>query len=134
MRARFRSQTVLGALLAVMCTFGWGTATLGAADSWIEVKSGHFTVISNASDGTARNVAWQFEQIRSVLEATFPWAKLETARPLTVIAVKDENSMRAMAPEYWEQKGGLRPASVWSQVRIRPSLRSAPTFAKKTGP
>ena len=113
MRASPRRQPVLVGLLAVVASLGWGSAAVHAADSWIEVKSDHFLVISNASDGTARNVAWQFEQIRSVVGATFPWAKLDLARPLTVIALKDENSMRAMAPGYWEEKGGLRPASVW---------------------
>jgi hypothetical protein len=31
---------------------------------WIEVKSGHFTVISDAGEKAARKTAWQFEQIR----------------------------------------------------------------------
>jgi hypothetical protein len=30
-----------------------------------------------------------------------------------VIAVKDENSMRALAPRYWEERRSVRPASVW---------------------
>ena len=33
-------------------------------------------------------------------------------KPLVVIAVKDEISMKALAPSYWEQKNGVRPATV----------------------
>ena len=76
-------------------------------------------MISNASDGTARNVAWQFEQIRSVVGATFPWAKLDLARPLTVIALKDENSMRAMAPGYWKKRAACGRRASGCQARIR---------------
>lgn len=100
MRASSLRQTVLVGLLAVGAALGWGSAAVHAADSWIEVKSEHFLVISNAGDRTARNVAWQFEQIRSVIGATFPWAKLDLARPLTVIALKDDNSMHALAPAF----------------------------------
>jgi tetratricopeptide (TPR) repeat protein len=87
---------------------------LRAADRWIEVRSPHFTVVSNASDGETRDIAWQLEQIRSVLGAAYPWARLELDHPLTVIALKDENSMRALAPRSWEQRGGVRPAAVWA--------------------
>jgi tetratricopeptide (TPR) repeat protein len=34
-------------------------------------------------------------------------------RPVVVIAAKDENTMRALAPEYWERRGGTRPGSVF---------------------
>ena len=37
------------------------------ADSWIEARSRNFIVVSNAGEKRARNVAWQFEQIRSAM-------------------------------------------------------------------
>jgi hypothetical protein len=32
---------------------------------------------------------------------------------MVVIAAKDEQAMKALAPKYWEQRGGIRPSSVW---------------------
>ena len=84
-----------------------------AADQWIEVKSAHFTIVSNAGERTTRRLVWQFEQVRSATAALFSWAKADLNRPLTIILVKDENSMRALAPEYWESRRSVRPASVW---------------------
>jgi TPR repeat protein len=82
------------------------------AQSWVEVKSPNFTVLSNAGERRARDVAWQFEQIRLVLTRLWPWAKTDLGRPVTVYAARDERSMRQLVPEYWEQRGGVRPASV----------------------
>jgi tetratricopeptide (TPR) repeat protein len=84
-----------------------------AAEQWIEVKSAHFVVTSNAGQGSAGTLAWQLEQIRSAIAALWPWAKVDLNKPLAVIAVKDEASMKALAPAYWERKGGVRPTSVW---------------------
>ena len=87
-----------------------------AADQWIEVKSAHFTLTSSASEGATKTLAWQLEQIRSAISVLWPWAKVDLNKPLSVFVVKDETSMRAMAPSYWEQKGGMRPATIITQV------------------
>ena len=92
----------------------WAVAPVTAADDWIEVKSAHFTVVSNASERTTRRLVWQFEQVRSATSALFSWAKSDLNRPLSIILVKDENSMRALAPEFWEGRRSIRPASVWT--------------------
>jgi hypothetical protein len=103
-----------GTLVTVVTLLGSLNA-LAADDRWIEVKSPHFTVVSNASDKTARNVAWQFEQIRAAIQAGWPWARVQLDRPVTVVAAKDEASMKLLLPQYWE-KGDRdsRPISVFS--------------------
>ena len=96
---------------------------LESADSpWIQMKSAHFEVISNASEGSTRSVTWQLEQIRAVISALWPWARVDLAQPLSVIAVKDENSMQALAPAFWERKTDVRPASVSVGGANRPYL------------
>ena len=106
---------------------------LAAADSWIEVKSAHFTLWSNASEGATRTLAWQLEQIRSAVTTLWPWARVDLSKPLLVLSVKDEVSMKALAPRYWEQKGAVRPASVWVSGRdqhylaIRTDVRTQDT-------
>ena len=84
-----------------------------AADQWIEVKSAHFTVVSNAGERTTRRLVWQLEQVRSALTGLFSWAKPELNKPFRVIVAKDETTMRALAPQYWEERRSVRPASVW---------------------
>src|SRR5262249_21665539 len=66
---------------------------LSAADQWIEVKSAHFTVISDAGQGAARTTAWQLEQIRNVLGTFWPWAHVDLDKPVVAFAVRDEASM-----------------------------------------
>ena len=85
----------------------------GAADQWIEVRSPHFVVVSNDSEGATRTVNWQLEQIRGAIGVLWPWAKLDLNKPLAVLAVKDEPSMKALAPEYWERRNAVHPATVW---------------------
>jgi hypothetical protein len=107
--------------------------TIDAADQWVEVKSAHFVVTSNAGAGSAKTLAWQLEQIRSALATLWPWAKLDLNKPLKVLAVKDEASMRALAPSFWEQRGGVRPACVWvggvdqNYLAIRSDLKAEDT-------
>jgi hypothetical protein len=84
-----------------------------AADAWQQVTSPHFTVVSNAGDKRAREVAWQFEQIRAAMLAIWPWMRGDLDRPVLVLAAKDENTMKLLAPQYWEKGGSLRPDSVF---------------------
>lgn len=90
-----------------------GDRPQAAADQWTEITSEHFTVLSNAGESKARYIAWQFEQVRSAMRKGFPWAEVELNRPVEVVALKDEDSMRALVPQFWEQRGGTRPGSVF---------------------
>lgn len=102
-------------LLVLAVTLGMSAAATAADDRWIEVKSPHFTVVSNAGDKAARNVAWQFEQIRAAIQAGWPWARVQLDRPVMVVAAKNEATMKMLLPQYWE-KGDRdsRPVSVFS--------------------
>lgn len=85
-----------------------------AADTWVQVASPKFTVISNAGEKRGREVAWQFEQIRAAMLAIWPWMKGELDRPVLVVAAKDENTMKVLTPQYWEKGGrGTHPDSVF---------------------
>lgn len=103
----------VSAVLTAAFLAAWPAVRVDAADQWIEVKSLHFTVVSNASERATRRLVWQLEQIRSATAALWSWARPDLNKPLSVIVVKDENSMRALAPQYWEERRSVRPASVW---------------------
>lgn len=88
--------------------------TGSSADTWREVRSPNFTVISDADEDLARQLAWQYEQIRAAIRTGWPWAEDDPDRPFVILGVRDESSMRAFAPEYWERGSNIRPGSVAS--------------------
>jgi tetratricopeptide (TPR) repeat protein len=83
-----------------------------APPPWVEVRSPHFTVLTNASERDGREAAWQFEQIRQVLRALWPWATVDGGRPLLVVAARDEATLRSLAPQHWAG-GRPGPTSFW---------------------
>ena len=94
---RFRSFTaVLGFLLA-------GAAPASAQRAWVEATGPNVTVVSDAGAGRARDIAWQFEQIREAIARTFPWVRTTSSRPLVVLAARNVTTMRALAPGLWDQ-------------------------------
>jgi hypothetical protein len=101
----------LGLPLLLTCLL-LATPVRSAAQEWVEIKSPSFTVVSNAGEGRARDIAWQFEQIRGAILAGWPWARAQLDRPVIVIAVRDESSMKSLAPEYWEGDT-VRPSSIF---------------------
>jgi tetratricopeptide (TPR) repeat protein len=107
LRATRHVAVTIGCLALISSRAAW------AAD-WIEVKSAHFRVISDAGQGTARTTAWQLEQIRGVLASLWPWAQVDLDRPLVVFNARDEGTMKLLAPQYWREKGSVHPASVWA--------------------
>ncbi len=95
-----------------------GAGADAAPSPWVEVKSGHFTVITNSGEKAGRRTAWQFEQIRASLAKLWPWAKVETSRPFFVFAVRDEATLKTLGPQFWEGKR-YRPSSFWTGGRDR---------------
>lgn len=81
---------------------------------WIEVRSEHFTVISNARPKDARKVAVHFEQIRQVLGQAMPQFAAASGPPLRVFAPANERSMGKLFPIRWSQRGRTRPAGLFS--------------------
>jgi tetratricopeptide (TPR) repeat protein len=74
------------------------------ADKWVEVRSAHFTISSNAGEKEARRIANQFEEIRGVFLAAFPSLKVDAGKPLVLIAVKNEDSLKVLLPDFWNNK------------------------------
>jgi TPR repeat protein len=83
-----------------------------AAERWIEARSPAFTVVSDGGEKDARRVLAQFEQVRALLQEVWPGARLDGARPVTILAVRDEAGLRALLPSFWENKGAFHPAGV----------------------
>lgn len=106
-----------------MCRFSSAVSLVGAValltstsvakqQEWVEVRSPNFIVVSNAGEKQARKAAVQFEQIRAVFRQTIVAVRDHPTRTVTVVAVKDEGSMRDLLPEYWT-KGHSHPAGLF---------------------
>src|SRR5262249_8846949 len=97
---------------AAMAAFAQPAApVLAASKTWVEVKSPNFTVVSDAGEGSARTVAWQFEQARAAFTRLWAWARVRGGKPFLVFAARDEASLKTLAPRYWEDKAAVKPGS-----------------------
>jgi Tfp pilus assembly protein PilF len=95
----------------VLLFLGLATALAPACaktESWIQVSSPHFVVVTNANEKQGRRVADQFERMRSVFHAAFPKAQVDPGTPIIVLAIRDEKDFKALEPEAYLAKGSLK--------------------------
>jgi Flp pilus assembly protein TadD len=84
-------------LFAVLVIF---TASLSHADQqWVEVKSPHFSVITDAGDKRGREVALRFEHMRMAFGLLFHNVNVDTA-PVEIIGFRSSKEMKQVAPLY----------------------------------
>jgi len=108
-------RLLLAACLSFAALLQW-PASLRAADkseTWIEVRSPHFTVYTNGNEKQARRTADQFEQIRALFQKAFPKMRVDPGKPFLILAAKHENTLKTLLPDYWERKGGTHPAGMF---------------------
>ena len=91
-------KSLLGALIFALtllnCSF-----LLSEDNTWIEVRSPHFLLMTNAGERDGRHMLRQFELIRAVFDSQFPGFKLETPSPSLIIAAKDEYTAKQLVPQ-----------------------------------
>jgi Flp pilus assembly protein TadD len=88
-----------------------------AADNWVEVRTPHFTVQSNAAEKDARKVADQFEQIRNMFHSAFSSMRVDPPQPIVIVAAKNENAIKLFLPEEWEVKGHIHHAGLYQPAQ-----------------
>jgi tetratricopeptide (TPR) repeat protein len=81
-------------------------------ETWFEARSPNFIVVSNAGEKQARKTAIRFEQIRAVFRRELELASKHESLVISILAVKDEDSMKTLLPEYWV-KGHAHPAGMF---------------------
>jgi tetratricopeptide (TPR) repeat protein len=75
--------------------------------TWLEVRTQHFTIVTNSNEKTGRRIADQFERMRAVFHIAFPHLTIDTGSPIIVLAVKDDKEFRALEPQSYLAKGQL---------------------------
>jgi Tfp pilus assembly protein PilF len=89
--------------------------TLSAAGEekpWREIRSPHFRVITNGSEGAGRRVAREFEQMRGMFADQFPGFNVDPPAPLLILAPEDEATTKKLVPEAW-LRPGPKPAGIY---------------------
>jgi tetratricopeptide (TPR) repeat protein len=81
-------------------------------ETWFEARSPNFIVVCDAGEKQARKTAIRFEQIRAVFRRELELASKHQSPVISILAVKDEDSMKALLPEYWV-KGHAHPAGIF---------------------
>ena len=122
---RSQGQLLAGVPMAFQaCCRAWAATLmllagngLSAAEgeAWVEVRSPHFCAITDAEESEARAALRQFEGIREVLHRVLPGLRVDSGRPLTLLVLKDESSMKRFLPSRFEGKDPSRPAGWFMQ-------------------
>src|ERR1700730_7957209 len=73
------------------------------APQWIEVRSPHFSVATDAGEKRGREVVLRFEQMRAVFAALMIKANVNIPIPLQIVAFRNTKEMRQFAP-LWHGK------------------------------
>src|SRR5580693_10512971 len=90
-------------LLSVVVCLGFALPAFSGQPEWIEIRSPHFSVISDAGDRRARDVAARFEQMRAVFGSLMTQANVNTPVPLQIIAFRNSKELRQFTP-IWRGK------------------------------
>jgi tetratricopeptide (TPR) repeat protein len=95
-------------LLPAFLLFATLVSARDKAETWYEIRSPHFVVVSNSSDRQGRHTAGQFERMRSVFQRRFPRDDIDPAAPIVVLAIQDQKDFRALEPSAYLAKGSLQ--------------------------
>lgn len=107
--AQWKRARILVGMGIVVCTL----FCIAGEDTWIEVKSPNFVVISDASQKQARRTARSLEQFRSLLQTALPKLKVDPGSPLIAFAVRDEKGLKALLPKEMQTKGAATPGGLF---------------------
>ncbi len=117
-------------LAAVVCS----PASL-LAEQWVQVRSSHFTVLSNAGEKQARQVANEFERMRGAVQALFPTAPADPAEPVVVFAVNSRDAFASLTPAGYLGQGKMeRSGFFWrtpekNYILVRLDMRGEHPYA-----
>jgi hypothetical protein len=81
-------------------------------EPWVEVRSAHFRVLSDAGEAEARQVAQELERIRSIYQSVLG-PEVEPVEPVLVLASADAEGFANLLPERWRVAGRKRWAGLF---------------------
>jgi tetratricopeptide (TPR) repeat protein len=99
---RMASRLTLRAALPVLL-FSFVQPAFAGEPHWLEVRSPHFSVVTDAGEKRGRAVALHFEQMRLVFGVLLPKGTARLPVPLQIIAFRNTPEMRQVVP-LWNGK------------------------------
>ncbi len=100
----------IACLIALLCVLGALASEFAFAKDepkWIEVRTAHFSVLTDAGEKRGREVALRMEQMRSVFGQLLLKEKLNAPVPITVVAFKSDKQYAEVAPTKQSLAGGF---------------------------
>ena len=93
-------RTLAGVFLAgcAVCSVCFPASAASEPPPWLEIRSAHFTVITDAGEKKGREVALRFEEMRAVFAILLTKERLNQSVPLTILAFKNDKSYYQVAP------------------------------------
>ena len=101
-----------GCIVSLLVALGGRPAA--AADQWLEVKSDHFTLITDASEKDGRRTLDQFERMRWVFQKLYGGVNVDPPAPIMVVAAKDQKTFEGIEPAAYLKRGSLKLAGLFS--------------------
>lgn len=77
--------------------------TRAQAQQWVEVRSPHFSLFTDAGESRGRAVAERFEQMRAAFGVLFNGLKVNIPVPLQIVAFRNQKEFRGFVP-LWKGK------------------------------
>ena len=94
-------------------------AAHAAPPQWLQVRSAHFTLVSDAGEKQARHVLAQLERMRWVFQTLYPKANVDPAEPIVVLAAKNNKTFQSLEPAAYLAKGSLHLAGYFLRTQDR---------------
>ena len=90
---------------ALFCSllFTLSISASAEAPQWVEIRSPHFSVVTDAGEKRGREVAVRFEQMRAVFGALMTRAKVNLPIPLQIVAFRSGKEFKQFVP-LWHGK------------------------------
>jgi tetratricopeptide (TPR) repeat protein len=107
-------------LFALCCVFVFASVSAFAApDQWVEVRSSHFALTTNAGEKQGRHVVDQLERMRWVFGVLFPKFNADPPEPIRVFAAKNGKTFQSVIPQAYLSKGALNLAGYFLNAQDR---------------
>lgn len=106
----------LALLLLLTVVPAWARDNVSA---WVEVRSPHFSVVTDAGEKQGRHILDQFERMRWVFQKLFPKSDVDPVAPIVVIAVKNQKDMQSLEPVAYLGKDKLTLAGLFQRTQDR---------------
>jgi tetratricopeptide (TPR) repeat protein len=89
----------------------------GAPEQWTEIRSAHFTVLTDAGEKQGRHVLDQFERMRWVFQTLFPKVNVDPAEPIEVVGTKSDKVFSSMEPAAYLARGQMKLAGLYMHTQ-----------------